>query len=644
MEKFFLIVFSLLLSFSFSVSAQKLENIVLSGVPKGYQLLFEDGFNKPGKPDAKDWLIRKNKKAGGLSLPENAVIEKVADGSGCLLIKYTYDAAAKPDEQFRGGGVVSTHNFGYGYYETRVKFYGGHMDQAGFHQSFWSMGLTGSNEAEGAGVRDSLVNIDAIPQENRVLEIDGIELESKGNSLDQNYHVYSPVHNSEAPKNGKVEKDLSKWIVMGYEWLPDRVDFYCDGKYFATKKLDGIWQLFVPQNLWFTALPVQWAGGMTIPKPGAAMMVDYVRFYAKKLPSTNRIGNAGFEYGEKGNTYPIAWIVSRTGNNDTSSVKIVTDSTLAYNGSRFLTFKNNKPYRATVKQIVEFIPNGKYTFTAYVKSSGGQSRSAVVINSGANQQTLSIKATDKWTKISIDNIIVNNNGATIEIQSQANADQWLMLDQVAFYEPKGEDWANLDHYKDANVKLGLAAANEKRIVFLGNSITDMWIIRSPEFFVGKPYIDRGIGGQTTPQMLVRFRTDVINLKPKVVVIMGGINDIAGNSGPSTLEMIEDNLSSMSELAKSSGIKVILSSVLPASKFPWNPDIEPADKIVELNKWIKQYADKNKIIYVDYYSSMVNEQKGMKQELTKDGVHPNNAGYKIMEALVEKAINTALTQK
>ena len=179
---------------------------------------------------------------------------------------------------------------------------------------------------------------------------------------------------------------------------------------------------------------------------------------------------------------------------------------------------------------------------------------------------------------------------------------------------------------------------------MGNSITDAWIRISPEFFKGKPYFDRGISGQTTPQMLIRFRPDVIKLRPSVVVILAGTNDIAGNTGPSSLEMIEDNLASMAELAKFHHIKVILCSVLPAYDYPWRPGVKPAEKIVTLNQWIKKYAEKNNLYYLDYYSSMVDERKGMKQEYTVDGVHPNKLGYQVMEDLVEKAIQEVLSRK
>ena len=206
------------------------------------------------------------------------------------------------------------------------------------------------------------------------------------------------------------------------------------------------------------------------------------------------------------------------------------------------------------------------------------------------------------------------------------------------------DWPNLRRYRAENASLKSPSSNENRIVFMGNSITDAWSIVSPDFFTGKPYLNRGISGQTTPQMLVRFRQDVIDLKPKVVIILAGINDIAGNTGPASLEMIEDNLSSMAQLAKANGIKVVLCSVLPAYSFPWKPGIDPVPKVTDLNKWIKSYAGKNNFIYVDYYEALADERKGLPEKYSKDGVHPNAAGYKIMEPLAEKGIALALQQK
>lgn len=209
---------------------------------------------------------------------------------------------------------------------------------------------------------------------------------------------------------------------------------------------------------------------------------------------------------------------------------------------------------------------------------------------------------------------------------------------------EAQDWADLSHYKYQNIKLGLPSPEENRIIFMGNSITEGWGIIYPSFFSEKSYINRGISGQTTPQMLIRFKPDVINLKPKVVIILAGTNYIAGNTGPSTLEMIMDNIASMAELAIVNHIKVILCSVLPVYDYSWKPGLNPAEKIVELNKLIKNYANKNGIIYLDYYSSMVDEQKGFKKEYSEDGVHPNEAGYKIMSPLAEEAIKKALNQK
>jgi lysophospholipase L1-like esterase len=201
-----------------------------------------------------------------------------------------------------------------------------------------------------------------------------------------------------------------------------------------------------------------------------------------------------------------------------------------------------------------------------------------------------------------------------------------------------KDWADLNRYGQANKDLAEPLKGESRIVFMGNSITDSW---PTYFFENKPYFNRGINGQTTPQMLLRFRADVINLKPKVVVILAGINDIAGNTGPSTLEMITDNIESMCELATANNIKVILCSVLPANKFPWRPGIEPANIIIELNSRYKSYADKKGHIYLDYYTPMVDAEKGLKSVYAADAVHPNEEGYKVMELLVERAIKKAL---
>ena len=207
---------------------------------------------------------------------------------------------------------------------------------------------------------------------------------------------------------------------------------------------------------------------------------------------------------------------------------------------------------------------------------------------------------------------------------------------------QAQDWADLNKYQKENATLQPLEAGQKRIVFMGDSITEFWPFL--EFFAGKPYVNRGISGQTTPQMLIRFGPDVIGLKPAVVVLLAGINDIAENTGPSTLEMIAGNIFSMAELAITNNIEVMLCSVLPAYDFSWRTGLAPAEKVVTLNKMIKKYADANGIMYLNYYSAMVNDQKGLKAEYSGDGVHPNKMGYEVMTPLVEKAILRVLSKK
>lgn len=211
-----------------------------------------------------------------------------------------------------------------------------------------------------------------------------------------------------------------------------------------------------------------------------------------------------------------------------------------------------------------------------------------------------------------------------------------------------EDWADLGHFRRANLSLSSPAANERRVVLMGDSITEGWRgtlqPEGPEmgaFFPGKPYINRGISGQTTPQMLVRFRQDVINLHPAVVVILAGTNDLAGNTGDTTLEAIEDNFADMCELARVHGIRVVLTSVLPTVEYPWRPDLQPAPRIAALNQWLRTYAATQHHIYLDLYSPMATPEGAMRPDLTPDGVHPNRAGYEVMAQLLQPAIDQAL---
>ncbi len=205
-----------------------------------------------------------------------------------------------------------------------------------------------------------------------------------------------------------------------------------------------------------------------------------------------------------------------------------------------------------------------------------------------------------------------------------------------------QDWANLKHYQAENDSVLSLPPVKNRVVFMGNSITQGWKDTHPEFFQKNPYLDRGISGQTTPQMLIRFRQDVISLAPKVVVILAGTNDIAGNTGPSTLEMIVDNIASMAELAKANKIQPIICSVLPAYDYPWHHGLEPNIKIPKLNALLKAYAQKKGFMYLDYFSAMAEPNNAMIAEYTYDGVHCTSKGYDVMEKMVVPAIRKALS--
>ena len=204
-----------------------------------------------------------------------------------------------------------------------------------------------------------------------------------------------------------------------------------------------------------------------------------------------------------------------------------------------------------------------------------------------------------------------------------------------------DDWANLSKYEKENAALGQPKPGERRVVFLGSSVFEFWKQKDPEYFAGKAYLNRGVAGQISPQLLLRFRADVIDVKAKAVIILAGSNDIAANTGHITNARIMDNVKSMVELAKANKISVILCAYLPIIDYPWRKGIEPADKIIALNKLIRAYAAEEKLVLLDYFTPFVNEVNGQKAELTTDGVHPNLKGYKIMEGITDEAIAKAL---
>ncbi|WP_228850786.1 SGNH/GDSL hydrolase family protein [Aegicerativicinus sediminis] len=210
----------------------------------------------------------------------------------------------------------------------------------------------------------------------------------------------------------------------------------------------------------------------------------------------------------------------------------------------------------------------------------------------------------------------------------------------SYKELMSQDWANLKKYREANDSI-IDSGNYPDVVFMGNSITEGWVNMHPVFFRENNFVGRGIGGQTTPQMLIRFTPDVIDLKPKAVVILAGTNDIAGNTGFSSVKMITDNIKAMALLAHNNGIKVILSSILPVYDYPWRPGLGPVSKIDEINSWMKKFAEENGHTYLDYFSSLSDEKGGMKTEYANDGVHPTKEGYNIMEPLVFEAIKNTI---
>ena len=222
---------------------------------------------------------------------------------------------------------------------------------------------------------------------------------------------------------------------------------------------------------------------------------------------------------------------------------------------------------------------------------------------------------------------------SLEMYREHNA--WMLMN----------DFGQLERYHDADMQVGRPIQGEPRVVFFGDSITDMW--KLDESFPGKHYISRGISGQTTPQMLVRFRQDVIDLRPAVVVILAGTNDIAGNTGPESLDQIEGDYASLAQLARANGIRVVFSSVMPINGYtPRTMNFflqRSPEKILALNDWLKKYCSENGIVYLDYFSAMVDEHGYLKQDLTEDGLHPNAAGFAVMSPLAQAAITKALGQ-
>ena len=216
------------------------------------------------------------------------------------------------------------------------------------------------------------------------------------------------------------------------------------------------------------------------------------------------------------------------------------------------------------------------------------------------------------------------------------------MDQELMEDNKNLDWPNLSRYQDENMSVGLPEKGKQRVVFMGDSITEEWSNLYADYFDTEGYINRGIGGQTTPQMLIRFKPDVIDLEPDIVVILAGTNDIAGNTGPSNVKMITDNIFSMAELARAHQIKVVLSSILPVFEYEWAKEIKDVPATIDsVNDELKKYVNDHGLVYLDYFSPMVDQRKGLNKDYTYDGVHPNQDGYILMSSLAQKVLSRLL---
>ncbi len=383
----------------------------------GYTLCYQELFDAGTVPDSTQWVYRTGERLGGYNYPG-----QVSVGNGSLNINFDYS-----DGQYKAGGIISKHTFGYGYYEIYCKLYN---QTPGLHQSFWSMGNSPA----------SLVQEDKLPAYNTVLEIDGFEQNSKDGLLACNHHVYCPAHTSSVSQPSKPNAG-GGWFKMGYEWRPDGITYYYNGVAVATKSLIAApWNLYAPQNLWLTALPVPnntYGWGTAVPPAAdAAMQVGSFKYYAKKQTGVNLIGNPGFEYSspsDASGSYPVGWIETRNFGCDPARGYVRTNTANANYGDRYLVHESyTAPYKCTTKQILEYIPFGTYKLTAYVRSSGGQNSASMRVIQGGVEQSVNIPATQTWTQITLDNIVVDSDAVVIAFSSDTSGpNQWIAVDSVA---------------------------------------------------------------------------------------------------------------------------------------------------------------------------------------------------------------------
>ncbi|MBN8824893.1 MULTISPECIES: family 16 glycosylhydrolase [unclassified Spirosoma] len=396
----------------------------------GYTLCYQQTFDTGTTPSASEWIYRTTDRLGGYNSASQVTV-----GNGSLNINYNYSGG-----NYYGGGVISTHTFGYGFYEVRCSLYSA---TPGLHQSFWTMGISPGTNSANEGY--SQMQNDELPQYNTALEIDGFEQNSSNAKLACNHHVYTPSHSSSISQSVWPNPG-SSWFTMGFEWRPDGITYYYkpDGAtawtQVATKSLAASpWNVYAPQNFWLSALPVPggdygW-GVATPPNAGAAMKVGHFNYYAKPLPGNNLIGNAGFEFTSASTAtdgYPIGWIESRTYGNTPDRSYVTTNATNANYGERYLVHESySTPYNCTTKQRLDYIPYGSYKLTAWVRSSGGQAVARMRVIVGGVERYVNIPATSSWQQIAIDNIDVQSDDVVVAFTSNTDGpNQWIAVDSV----------------------------------------------------------------------------------------------------------------------------------------------------------------------------------------------------------------------
>ena len=397
--------------------------------------LFEDNFlttTTGFEFDTLKWILR----VGSMSKFDNKSINKIENLNTTTdgVLEINYKAENPSTNTYSGGGLISRKAMGYGYYEAKIALFTG---SAGLHQSFWSLGTTHS----------ALYNDDLTPHYNQVVELDGIEADSKDAVGEYNNHVWSPTHSSPFPANLGT---FITWVTIGYDWRKDRVDYYVDNVKKGTRYLTGVYDVYAQQNLWLTALftPTSsgspgwydFGGNVPLTDPNAKMKVAFVRYYPSTEVGVNLIGNPSFEY-NSGSTAPlqdpISWIENRKASSysdpNASKVQNMTGTGGAHSGSFGLSHDGTSNYFTTTKQIINYLPNGSYKLTAWVKGSVHVTPSKMrALGPGMTEKTIDLPVTNTWQLITIDNINVTNNEATIAFTSNALAGEWIAVDDVKF--------------------------------------------------------------------------------------------------------------------------------------------------------------------------------------------------------------------